>query len=155
MSVLQRRKLIASSILLCLICTLVSGCNRYRLTVNARSVFEPAPLFKDHRIADQALAQCVEQAIIDQQVTRPAQLSKLSCSHAGLISLEGITVFTGLIRINLKGNSIIGIKPLLFLPRLESVNLEDNPSLNCQDAALLEEQLSGELLKPKHCRQIK
>lgn len=137
---------------LCLILT-VSGCNRYVFTVNDQPVFEPAPLFDDYLINDTMLAQCVRQTIIDKKITTASDLTQLVCTHAGITQLEGLNIFTGLTQIDFSGNKLSSIKPILFLPYIESVNLTENPSLDCKDTKLLSEQLKDQqLILPTHCR---
>ena len=77
-----------------------------------REVFSPLPLFSDYATADAALAACVQQAIEDQRVTRAEELKDLKCSKAGVASLAGIELFTGLQRLGLDGNRIASVAPL-------------------------------------------
>ena len=132
----------------------ISGCNRYQVTVNEQPVFQPAPLFKTQRIADSALAACINQTIVDQNITKPSQLSTLNCAHAGITSLEGLPVFMQLKVLNLSGNQLTDIKPLLFLPNIEAVSLSENPKLNCHDAQQLIGQVTVQVVAPTHCRTL-
>ena len=134
-----------------IICLFVSACERYTWTVNERAVYNPPTLFKDYSVADPALADCIDQIITDQRLTRATQLTRLNCSHAGIKNVEGLTIFTGLAYLDLSGNSLSHIKPLLFLPYLDTVNLKGNAALSCSDVQLLAKQLTGKLQLPAHC----
>ncbi len=124
-------------------CLFISGCERYTVTVNEKTVYNPPALYSGHKISDAALAACVNQVITDQRITRAEQLTRLNCSHAGVASIEGITAFTGLRFLDLSDNAIGDIKPLLYLPYLETVNLKGNPEFSCQDVELLAKQVSN------------
>ena len=130
----------------------ITACERYIWTVNEQPVFEPPALFKHYEISDPALAQCVEQVITDQKITQASDLTNLSCTHAGVNSVDGLAIFSGLKILDLSGNNLNEIKPLLFLPYLDTVNLKQNEALACADAEILGKQLTGELTLPQHCR---
>ncbi len=140
------------ALLLSALCLLITACERYTWTVNEQPVYNPPSLFKNQRISDSALADCVDQVIIDQHITKASQLTLLNCSYAGIASVDGLTIFSGLKHLDLSGNTLNEIKPLLYLPYLDTVNLEENPALSCTDAALLSKQLTGSLQIPQHCR---
>lgn len=105
---------------------LLAGCAGYSYTINEREVFSPAPLFSGYEIADAALAGCVQQAIEDQRVTRAEDLRDLQCSQAGIASLAGIEVFTGLRRLGLDGNALGSVAALEALGDLSLLQLRDN-----------------------------
>ena len=159
------------AVIMSLLLSLLTACGSYDFTVNERVVFSPKPLFTDYEIADEALGDCVKQAIIDNQVTSPAQLSVLSCSHAGVVSLAGLGTFTGLSQLKLSSNQIVDLAhlmplssledlyldknqvvdpaPLFELPALRILDLTGNPGLRCPSAnALLRVE---ETRLPKHC----
>lgn len=138
-------------VIIVFISTLLCGCEKYTFTFNEQPVLEPPELFSDYRIQDPALSVCVKQAIKDLAVTRANQLSQLNCSNAGIVELSGLEIFTGLIIVNLAQNQLTSIKPLLYLPNLDSISLEGNTSLDCQDAQLLSEQVEGQIKLPVHC----
>jgi Leucine-rich repeat (LRR) protein len=150
----------------------LTGCDRYRVTVNEMPVYEPAPLFSDFTIADRALFACVQQTIEDARITAAEQLTVLNCSHAGIARLEGLARFTRLEAINLSNNSISDVGPLahnprlrrlnldgnqlrsvealLALPNLETVSLAGNKALECAGAGILARRVTTTL--PEHCR---
>ena len=161
----------ALAVTLSLLTLLLASCGSYDFKVNDRVVFSPKPLFTDYEITDEALSNCVKQAIADNQVSSPAQLSVLNCSHAGVVSLAGLEIFTGLSQLKLSANQIVDLTPLATLSSLEdlyldqnqvvdstplfellslrSVDLTGNPGLRCPSAASL---LRVEDIRlPKHC----
>ena len=133
---------------------LLSACGSYDITVNERLVYSPAPLFSDFEVADPALQQCLEQAVIDGKVTSAAQLVVLNCSHAGVADLAGLEIFTGISRLKLSSNNIRNISPLASLTILELLQLDDNRVVDSTPLlelpVLLELDLAGnpELLCP-------
>jgi hypothetical protein len=156
---------------LCLILALCAGCGTYDLKVNEKVVYSPRPLFTDFEIADTALSECVEQAILDNQVTIASQLQTLNCSHAGIEDLGGLAVFNGITQLKLSANSIRNLVelealsllqalylddnivvdpvPLYDLPSLQALDLAGNADLQCPAASAL---LQVEELKlPQHC----
>ena len=120
--------LLAAAVLAC-------GCQGYTYTLNDRTVFTPPPLYAGYEIADRALADCVQQAIEDQHITAPTQLEDLNCSAAGIESLAGLGVFTGLKRLGLDGNRLTGVAGIENLRKLELLQLRDN-RLAGQDPAM-------------------
>ncbi|WP_438951831.1 hypothetical protein [Porticoccus sp.] len=138
-------------IVIVFISTLLCGCEKYIFTFNEQPVLTTPELFTGYRIPDPALAVCVEQAIKDLLVTSANQLSQLNCSNAGITDLSGLEIFTGLTFVNLAQNRLTTIKPLLYLPKLDSISLEGNSSLDCLDGERLKEQIEGQTKLPKHC----
>lgn len=155
----------------CLLLILSAGCGPYDIKVNDTVVFTPAPLYTDFDIADSALRECLEQAVLDQSITAPAQLQTLSCSHAGIVDLDGLAVFTGLTQLKLSsnqvrnlvelaslsmlqdlyldGNNIVDPVPLYQLAALRTLDLSGNDELQCPvTSALLQIE---ELTLPQHC----
>ena len=104
----------------------VAACGNYDITVNERKVYTPAPLFSDFNLADPALQQCVKQAVIDQKVTAASGLKILNCSHAGVGSLAGLEIFTGLSHLRLSSNAIVDLAPLSSMSSLVTLQLDQN-----------------------------
>jgi Leucine-rich repeat (LRR) protein len=150
---------------------LLSACQGYDYTINEKVVYSPNPLFSDFDLPDDALRTCVEQAINDQRVSAPAQLTTLNCSHAGIASLEGLAVFNGLVSLKLsdndirnlvelgrlkelrslylQNNDIVDPVPLAGLPYLSTLDLSGNAALQCPRAGTFERVAT--LALPKHC----
>ncbi|RLQ21938.1 leucine-rich repeat domain-containing protein [Seongchinamella sediminis] len=105
---------------------LSGGCSDLDFKVNDRVVYSPRPLFSDFELADPALQACVEQAVADQKVTLARELTSLNCSHAGISSLEGLELFTGLQQLKLSANEIRNLAPLGKLSLLETLYLDNN-----------------------------
>lgn len=118
----------------------IAGCAGYEYKLNERTVFEGPRLFTEYTIPDEALQQCVAQAISDQRITRAEALEDLNCTHAGIVSLEGLQTFSGLRRLGLDDNAITDLSPLYGLRSLELLQVRGNrlrtvdPRL-CQGAA--------------------
>lgn len=159
-----------------LIILLSTACG-YSVSVNDRVVYTPPSLFTDYQIADQFLAKCVEQTILDNTVHHAAGLTRLNCSSAGIQSLKGLEVFSAIEEINLAQNKLRTIQELAQLPRLQVVVLRDNQledvapllallqlrvldlsendTLPCTDIAQMEQEWAGldtTLIKPSQCR---
>ena len=117
----RRRALGAAALALTL-----AGCMGYDYKLNERVVFQGPRLFVDYAIADEHLRACVAQAISDNRITRPEALEDLNCSQAGIASLAGLEVFTGLRRLGLDGNAISELAPLYPLRQLELLQLRGN-----------------------------
>lgn len=135
------------------LCALLSACDRYLITLNDRPLSEPKPLFSAFTVADKGLAGCLRQLIEDQGIRRAEQLVALTCSHAGIASLEGIETFDQLQTVNLATNQITSVTPLFTLSKVRSLSLEDNPDLDCRELETLARKLSGSasIRAPKHC----
>lgn len=104
----------------------LSGCSGYEYTLNDRVVYTPPPSPTIEGISDAALANCAQQALLDQGVSKPSMLKQLSCSHAGIADLGGIDQFTGLEKLNLSDNKLETIEPLRSLPHINELYLARN-----------------------------
>ncbi|MEZ5528511.1 MAG: hypothetical protein R3E57_00990 [Porticoccaceae bacterium] len=131
--------------------SLLAGCENYTYTLNEQPVFTPPSLFTDYQVSDRGLANCLNQAIQDQKVSKARDLTLLNCSSAGITNLQGLEIFTGLTHVNLGDNDLREIQPLLYLPQLNTVLLTGNTQLSCKDAKLLAKQVRGEIRLPDHC----
>lgn len=109
-----------------LLAILLTGCGRYAISVNERTVYEPAPLFGDYSIADAALKSCVKATIAEKQLTKAEQLKQLICPPGEISSLAGIQVFINLEHVGLASNQLRDISSLSLLKKLTRVNLRDN-----------------------------
>lgn len=131
----------------------ITGCEGYTYTLNEQPIFSTpeTTLFSDYSLSDSSLKSCTEQAIFDQSVTQPNQLTHLNCSNAGIAKLDGLEIFSGLTHINLNGNKLKKIKPLLHLSKLQVVALEANNHLDCSEGKQLTNKLKGSVKLPPHC----
>ena len=108
------------------IALLLGACENYDFTVNDRVVYTPKPLFAGYEVSDDALRQCLEQAITDVKATAAQELTVLNCSQAGISDLQGLSTFTGLTHLKLSGNAIVNLAEIERLSSLEELHLDDN-----------------------------
>lgn len=129
------------------------ACNQYAFTLNTRELYSPPPLFSDYDLEDSALKACVQQTIADQNVREADQLGLLICSHAGVQSLVGLETFEGVEQMNLSNNRLTQVDELLLLPRLQIVQIDGNPDLQCGTLDSLAAQGVTIASAPQHCHR--
>lgn len=155
---------------------LTTGCKNYSVSVNENVVYTPPAIFKDFKLVDAQLHNCVEQTIYDSHITSADELTRLNCSNAGIKSLTGLDKFFALQELNLAGNQITDIDaigqlgrleklvlsdnniknpaPLLNLLHLEQLHLNANPQMSCNDLMQLQKNLANQqldLILPTQC----
>ena len=160
------------SAITCLALVLLAACENYDFKVNERVVYSPTPLFKGFNTPDEALHNCLEQAIADNGIRAAGELSALNCSHAGIEILDGLATFTGtktlklssnnirnlvelgqltlLEELYLDNNQVVDPVPLYQLPALRFVDLSGNPDLQCPRIGAFATLES--VVLPGHCR---
>lgn len=153
---------------------LLSGCAQYQLTFNETVVREAKTLFTDFTTADRNLRNCIDQHIKDKNISSANQLTSLSCTHAGIKTLQGLAMFRNLTHINLSHNQLTSISELtklgkikvlqlnnndlhavpelLTLPALEELNVLENPNLRCEDLNQLQNIFQGNMTAAQHCK---
>lgn len=156
---------------------LLISCKNYSVSVNDNTVYTPAPLFNNYQVADPKLHDCITQTIYDLHITKAEELTRLNCSNAGIVSLQGLDRFFALAELNLTNNQITDITALGKLGRLEvlllnnnqintstallnllhlqKLDLTMNPALACRDLYQLADNLKPqkpELILPEQCR---
>lgn len=161
-----------------LILLALSACSSYQVSVNDNLVYTPLPLFDEYTLNDSALENCVRQTIEDKKITGARQLTRLSCTHAGISDLSGLEKFADLQELNLADNNLQSIaplarlgklqwvllrnnqlrdaSPLLSLLKLENLDLSGNEDLPCDDLAQLHTAAAenqGSITPPEHCVQ--
>lgn len=136
-------------------------------------LYTPDTLFSGYDIVDAGLRACVKQHVSDKSITAASQLDELICSHAGIADLQGIQIFTGLVRLKLSsnaitdlsplsellllseiqidGNRIASLSPIRLLPSLSYINVVGNTQLNCTELANLARAPGLKLEYPEHC----
>lgn len=131
----------------------LTGCEGYTYTLNEQPIFSTpeTTLFSDYSLSDSSLQSCTEQAILDYSVAHPSQLTQLNCSNAGISNLDGLEIFSGLTHINLNGNKLTEIKPILRLSKLQVITLEANNHLDCSQGIQLTKKFKGSVKLPSHC----
>ncbi len=105
---------------------LLTACETYDFTINEKRVYTAKPLFSQFDTPDPALYECLKQRIIDEKITSAAQLTSLNCSHAGIATLRGLGVFTGLTQLKLSSNKIRNLVEISALPVLRELYLDNN-----------------------------
>ncbi|MDN3640437.1 hypothetical protein QWY82_16700 [Simiduia curdlanivorans] len=160
-------------LLFCASGALLCACKGYEVTLNEREIYKPAPALTQFHMADNNLQTCIDQTIKDKNITAVAQLTQLSCTHAGINDLSGLSYFSALEALNLADNDIQAIEPLaklsklkvlrlennriqgtdavLSLLQLQTLDLRGNPALACDELARLVEQSPADISLPQHC----
>ena len=150
----------------------VSGCADYSVSVNNNVVYTPPALFQDFSVEDKMLENCLQENIIDQNVSAAEQLTILHCSNSSIQSLAGIGLFSNLQQVDFSHNMIEDLSPLTDLAELttlifnsneitsltplaslglvERAELNDNPALQCSDQAIFNNRVWQ---LPKHCKR--
>jgi len=104
----------------------------------------PYPNIADLTFDDATLAQCVSDAAAQGNLVETPELTTLSC--AGVSDVTGLDVFPNLTTLNLAGNTLTSLRPLLALDSLAFLDLSGNASLPCGEvdelATRLEEGVS-------------
>ncbi len=155
----------------------LSACGPYRLSLNDTVLYTPPILFSDFQVADPALQRCLMQTIRDKKITAAQQLTKINCTHAGIINLQGIELFDALETIDISHNSIENllpltkssavtrlyanhnkirqIAPLINMKSLKVLHVLDNPAIDCTQIHQFNKQWTGMLEAPKRCSEQK
>ncbi|CAH0990621.1 hypothetical protein SIN8267_00715 [Sinobacterium norvegicum] len=148
------------------------GCADYSFSVNENVVYTPPALLQDFQVEDKMLENCLQENIIDQNVSAAEQLTTLHCSNSNIQSLAGIGVFSNLQQINFSHNMIEDLAPLIELPELttllfnsneitsldavaglglvERAEFLDNPALQCPEQDIFNNRVWQ---LPKHCQR--
>lgn len=139
---------------ICSGCAVLIGCSGYAVTVNQRPVWRPPPILPMADIDDPNLATCVEQILIDQQVTEASELRRVVCTNAGIQDLAGLEQFNKLAQLDLSHNELRSVEALSGLPELNYLRVEGNPDLPCGELDSLAAQRGDrlEIDAPRHCR---
>lgn len=156
-----------------ILANLMTGCAKYSVAVNERTVYTPPPIFTAFSTQDANLQRCIDATIKEGRLTQPEQLKRLFCPNSEIKTLNGIEVFTEISVLDLSHNQISSAGPLSKLKHLKKVNLtgnaltkiaqvkwsasleqlvvKGNQSLDCE----LTDQLKQvkEVTLPEHCTQ--
>ena len=161
------------SLLLITLCTCATSCHRYSISLNDQVLHEPAGLFRDFKVADKNLHNCIKDTIQNLRLTKAEQLTKLLCPSNNIYSVAGIEKFLWLKVLGLKSNQLSDISSIAELKQLEQLDLsnnkisnalpingliklkllklENNPSLDCK--SIKPSNASTEIIRPKHCHE--
>jgi Leucine-rich repeat (LRR) protein len=151
---------------------LLTACADYDIKINDNVVYTPPKLLTKMRVADGALNDCMLQTVKDKKITAVVQLTKLSCTNAGIETLAGLERFYKLEVLIMNDNSIVDIsllnelsalKTVAFannkitdvsrlsdLSYLKKVNLAGNTKLDCDTTKVLVDVVE-DLSLPEHC----
>ena len=112
----------------------LAACSSYELRVNDNIVYSPLPLLSDFQIPDEALNQCIQKIIEQQQIYHKSDLTVVICPQQNIQTLEGLEGFEHIAELRLPDNQIQDIKTLSTLYSLREVDLSGN---SLEDAASL------------------
>ena len=130
----------------------LTACQKYRVTLNERPLYQPPALIDKIALADTALETCVEQIITDQRITELKNLQRLRCSNAGIQSIAGLEQLTWLQELDVSSNDLRQIDSLFKLEHLRRLRLVENANLNCaQMRQLKAENQKLTIEAPAHC----
>ena len=152
-----------------------SACSqRYAVSINNQTVFDPRPNATAYRFADPGLQGCVNLAL-QQPNAELERITVMSCSGWEIESLEGIALLRSLQFLDLSNNRIVSIAPLSGLPRLSSLSITNNrvrdietlidmnsltsavltgnTAIRCNQLDALAAKLGNNLQRPASCRE--
>ena len=140
-----------------LIALSVLSCSNYQISLNEQVIYEPPKLFADYQISDQDLKECVRASIAEQDIIEAKQLKSLSCPGGNIISLNGLEIFTQLRSLGLANNKITDIEALADIAQLRHIDLRNNALSDVIALQMMPsiESLNVEGNKGLTCEQVK
>lgn len=155
--------------LICLLLTAfaLSACNqRFAVSINDQSVYDPRPNQTTVRFSDPGLQGCVNRAL-QQSGQSLEEIKVLACPQWQIEQIESIGALKSLEFLDLQSNRLVSLAPLTSLRNLRSISvgnnlirditaleriatltaatLEGNPNIPCQQIAALRERLGNNL----------
>lgn len=154
---------------------ILSACNLnpYSISVNNNVLFRPGADAPDETFSDPALQACVNNYLIENPEESIETLSILSCTDAGISSINGLDSLSNLSMLDLSNNTISDLRPvgqldnlrvlrvsnnrirsigeLNELARLNFIDLSGNNDITCRALDRLQERLGNSLLRPLSC----
>ncbi len=154
---------------------LSSACSqRYAVSINNQTVYDPRPNATAYRFADPGLQGCINLAL-QQPNAELERITILSCSGWEIEDLEGISLLKALQFLDLSNNRISSVAPLSNLPRLSSLSITNNrvrdietliamnsltsavltgnTTISCAQLNTLATKLGDNLQRPATCRE--
>lgn len=133
---------------------MITACGLYDVSLNNQSVYELPQILSVANIQDVNLQRCVNQTIKDEKVTALNQLTRLSCTYAGIVSLEGLQQLEKLKEINLSHNNVRDILAVFDMQNLDTLHINNNPELRCSQLKLLRSnsRIKISIKPPSHCK---
>jgi len=162
----------SKGMLLLVLLSLAACSQRFAVSINERTVFDPRPGAGSYRFADPGLQACVNFALQQSGASLDA-LSILACPDWEIENLEGIGAIETLQYLDISNNQLSSLAPLSALPRLSGVNatgnqltdiapllsmralttvvLTGNERILCRQLDALQQRLQGNLTRPASC----
>lgn len=154
---------------------MITACsNPYTLVLNDNVLYSPNPIIGNGIMTDSNLQGCLNQVYLSNENNDPKSITLLACPNAGVQSLIGIEALTNLEQIELSGNDIDDLSPLLnlkklrvlsirnnkirnvnplfSLPILRFISLQGNPEISCRQLDGLVNKVGNTLNRPLNCR---
>ena len=91
----------------------------------------------DVSLGDPVLQQCIDDA--SGNLVEVVELTALTC--ASVLDTTGLDIFSALTSLDLTGNSLSSLEPLLQLDNLQFLDISGNPLLPCEEVDVLAERL--------------
>ncbi|MDP1931878.1 MAG: leucine-rich repeat protein [Gammaproteobacteria bacterium] len=152
---------------------ILGGCaQRFAVSINDQTVYDPRPNATEYRFSDPGLQGCVNFAL--QGGGSVATLTVLACPGWEITEIEGIGALAALQFLDLSNNQISSLAPLESLNRLSSLTatnnritdiapllsmrtltsavLTGNNNIQCGQLDNLDERLGNNLRRPAECR---
>lgn len=106
----------------------------------------------DVSLPDPVLQQCIDDAAAAGNLVEVIELTTLSC--AGVSDATGLDIFFGITSLDLAGNTLTSLQPILALANLQFLDISGNPSLPCEEIDILAQRLveGTELIVDDTCR---
>ena len=110
-----------------------------------------SPKIAEIILDDPALQQCIVDAAAAGNLVKVIELTTLRCE--GVSDLNGFDIFSSLTSLDLAGNSLSSLQPLIQLNKLQFLNVSGNPSLPCEEVEVLAQRLmeGAELIADDTC----
>ena len=110
-----------------------------------------SPKIAEIILDDPALQQCIVDAAAAGNLVEVIELTTLRCE--GVSDLNGFDIFSSLTSLDLAGNSLSSLQPLIQLNKLQFLNVSGNPSLPCEEVEVLAQRLmeGDELIADDTC----
>lgn len=137
---------------------LMAACNinPYAISVNNNVLYSPSGNIIEEVVEDPALQGCINNYLNSNPDIELSEISQLSCTDAGIISLIGLNNLPSLSLLDLSNNNIVDLSPVIYLENLRVLRIANNSIRNISTLSNMNLlnfiDLSGNNLIP--CRQL-